>query len=486
MQPCLTTVSATHGGRHDQLQRRPAHRSATAPPTSPATAPAAGGRTVLIDNNPPAHPRAVDARRRRGLAADQRLRPRLGEPRPGAGEPDRRRLLADHRRRRLRHRRPVRRRPRPPRPRRPLACPPPAPTRCSCGCATRRGTRRRASAVTVPLRFDDVQPAGRLRGRGAGGAGAGGRSPTSTPGPASGADPLPPRRRASAGPSCRPSSSPATPGAADLVAPMPELGLGTFVFRADAADAAGNTASTTLRADGTQMAIRRVPPPPVAGAGPRASRGSSPRLRGGHGRGDSLTVPFGAPALLSGRLDPGRRRRPRRPRAAGRLPPLARRARCRPRRRPCGPASRAASSCGSPPGPSRRVTVAFAGDGGLEEPARRPALELRVRSGVSLRAVPRTLRTGQAVRLGGRVRSRGAPIPRRGKLVAIQYLEAGDPPLAPGPRHPQRPPRPLPRPLPLPLRQRAGGDPAAGDGPGGGALALRARLLAAGHGPGPG
>ena len=54
---------------------------------------------------------------------------------------------------------------------------------------------------------------------------------------------------------------PGTAGAADLVAPMPELGLGTFVFRADAADAAGNTASTTLRADGTQMAIRRVPPP---------------------------------------------------------------------------------------------------------------------------------------------------------------------------------------------------------------------------------
>jgi hypothetical protein len=28
------------------------------------------------------------------------------------------------------------------------------------------------------------------------------------------------------------------------------------------------------------------------------------------------------------------------------------------------------------------------------------------------------------VKLSGRVRSRGAPVPRRGKLVAIQYLEA--------------------------------------------------------------
>ena len=32
--------------------------------------------------------------------------------------------------------------------------------------------------------------------------------------------------------------------------------------------------------------------------------------------------------------------------------------------------------------------------------------------------------TGEAVRLWGRVRTRGAPLPRRGKLVAIQYLEA--------------------------------------------------------------
>jgi len=75
-----------------------------------------------------------------------------------------------------------------------------------------------------------------------------------------------------------------------------------------------------------------------------------------------------------------------------------------------------------PAGPSRRVTVAFAGDDGLES-ARRPGLELRVRSGISLRAVPRSLRTGQAVVLSGKVKSRGAPIPRRGKLVAIQYLE---------------------------------------------------------------
>jgi hypothetical protein len=66
--------------------------------------------------------------------------------------------------------------------------------------------------------------------------------------------------------------------------------------------------------------------------------------------------------------------------------------------------------------------VTFPGDGGLE-PASRRALELRVRSGISLRLAPQSLRTGQVVRLSGKVRSKGAPIPRRGKLVAIQYLE---------------------------------------------------------------
>jgi hypothetical protein len=221
------------------------------------------------------------------------------------------------------------------------------------------------------------------------------------------------------------------PGKAHLVAPMPELGYGTYVFRADAVDAAGNSASTSLRADGTQMAIRREPPPPVAKAVPlpkakpqpqvRAKARLFARLRGGHGRGDSLTVPFGAPALLSGRLT----------RADG--APLADRELrvvSHPSHGALAPIAVQTVRTGDqggfetrlPAGPSRRVTVIFSGDDALE-PARRPALELRVRSGLSLRAEPTRLQTGQAVRLSGSVKSAGAPIPRRGKLVAIQYLE---------------------------------------------------------------
>ncbi|HVD39939.1 MAG TPA: hypothetical protein VNC16_02895 [Solirubrobacterales bacterium] len=207
-------------------------------------------------------------------------------------------------------------------------------------------------------------------------------------------------------------------GKADLVAPMPDLGTGTFVFRADAADAAGNTASTSLRADGTQMTVRRVPPPRV----PKAKSRLFARLRGGHGRGDSLTVPFGAPALVSGRLT-------RATDGAG-ITDREVRIVSRPSRGALVPIAAAAVRTGEqggfelrlPPGPSRRVTVSFAGDGGLE-PARRPGLELRVRSGVSLRVGPSNLRTGQALRLAGKVKTWGAPIPRRGKLVAIQYLE---------------------------------------------------------------
>lgn len=203
-----------------------------------------------------------------------------------------------------------------------------------------------------------------------------------------------------------------------LVAAMPELGFGTYVFRADAADSAGNTASSTLRSDGAEMAIRRIAP----NVAPRAKARLFARLRGGHGRGDALTVPFGGPALLSGRLTradgagvPGRTLRVVQHPSRGALAPLA--------VSTVTTGDQGGFELRLEPGPSRRVNVTFPGDGGLEE-ASRPPLELRVRSGVSLRVKPTELANGQVVKLSGRVRGRGAPIPRRGKLVAIQYLES--------------------------------------------------------------
>jgi len=225
----------------------------------------------------------------------------------------------------------------------------------------------------------------------------------------------------------------ADPGRGMLVAGTPDLQPGTYVFRVEVSDGAGNRAATTLRADGTEMAIRKLPPPvapqrpaapaaPKAAPSPRAKTRLFARLRGGDGRGDSVTIPFGAPVAVSGRLT----------RADG-AALAARQVRIvsRPSRGALGPALDTIAVTGERggfelrigPGPSRRIVVSFPGDDGLA-PATRPPLEVHVASGVSLRAAPQSLRTGQAVRLSGRVRRGGAALPRRGKLVAIQYREA--------------------------------------------------------------
>jgi hypothetical protein len=213
---------------------------------------------------------------------------------------------------------------------------------------------------------------------------------------------------------------------AELVARLPsDLGPGTYVFRADAADAAGNTASSTRRSDGTEMTVRKVAGEPIA-AVKRAEpvRGKTrifARLRW-HGRnGTELTVPFGTEATLSGRLvdDDG----------AG-LAGRALRVVARPSRGALARARVEAPQTGShggfqlqlPVGTSRRIAVSFPGDKGLGAAERSP-LTLRVRSGVELKTSSSRLRTGESVRFSGRVRSLGAPLPRRGKLVSVQYFE---------------------------------------------------------------
>jgi hypothetical protein len=162
-----------------------------------------------------------------------------------------------------------------------------------------------------------------------------------------------------------------------------------------------------------------------AASGPAARRAKTRlfvRLRGGHGKGDALTVPFGAPALLSGRLTSaagaglaGRRIKVVARPSHGALAPRA------VERITTGERGGFVLRLG--PGTSRRISVSFPGNDSLA-PAGHRSLDLRVRSGLTLEAAPGALRTGEAVWLGGRVRSRGAPIPRRGKLIAIQYLEA--------------------------------------------------------------
>lgn len=225
-------------------------------------------------------------------------------------------------------------------------------------------------------------------------------------------------------------------GAARLVARLPdELAPGTYLFRAEAIDGAGNEATSTRRADGTQMALRKLPDArpasstsrPAIAAAPAKARSRAKtrlfaRLLRGRRRGGSVTVPFGAAAALRGRLlsadGAGL--------AGRRLRVVSRFSRGSFRRRQVETVrtgKRGGFRLALRRGPSRRVTVRFRGAPGLA-PSRRAGMALRVSGGISLRAKPLALRTGEAVRLWGRVRSRGAPLPRRGKLVAIQYYES--------------------------------------------------------------
>jgi hypothetical protein len=419
MRPCKTNESTTHWVDTTKLSDG-SHAVVHCTTDFAGNGACTGAHQFLVDNNPPAHPRAVvlvggEGWRRtndfdlawenpdQGLASP--IAGAVWRVSGGAGFDTGIRFAAGRDRRSLAD----------------LSVPGAGSYSLQLWLRDEAGNEAPTSALKVPLRFDDIRPQvafsiendeRQLKAEVA----------DEHSGPASGQI-LYRRVDAEQWIELPTKLVPGAAGAADLVAPMPELGVGTFVFRADAADFAGNTASTTLRADGTQMAIRRVPPPPVAQAKPvpRAKSRLFARLRGGHGRGDSLTVPFGAPALVSGRLT--------RADGAG-LGGRELRIVSRPSRGALQPPAVEAVRTGEqggfelrlPPGPSRRVTVTFVGDGGQEE-ARRQGLELRVRSGISLRAVPRQLRTGQAVTLSGKVKSEGAPIPRRGKLVAIQYLE---------------------------------------------------------------
>jgi hypothetical protein len=215
-------------------------------------------------------------------------------------------------------------------------------------------------------------------------------------------------------------------GSAQILARLPgDLGPGTYVFRASAVDGAGNATTTTHRADGTEMTVRKVAPGTIA-AVKRAEpvRGKTrifARLDW-HGRsGTELTVPFRAAAVLSGRLlsAAGAGLAGRTLRVVSR-PSRGALASTRVDAVDTGPHGRFQLSLAA--GTSRRIVISFAGETSLDGASRGP-LTLRVRGGIDLLVLPRALRTGDAVRFQGRVRTVGAPLPRRGKLIAIQYYE---------------------------------------------------------------
>jgi hypothetical protein len=292
------------------------------------------------------------------------------------------------------------------------------------------GNETASSAATLPLRFDDVPPGVAFEPAAAGDAvpsQISAQISDAHSGPASGE--IHYRRLGSEQWTELPAKFQrgASADSAALLARVPsDLTPGIYVFRADAVDAAGNAVSTTRRVDGTEMTVRKLPGSPVAGVKRaevvRAKARIFARLRWGRRSGTELTVPFRVVASLTGRLLDAD--------GAG-LADRALHVVSRPSRGALGKATVDVVKTGShggfqlslSAGPSRRIAVAFRGDAGLDAAERSP-LTLRVRSGIDLRVTPRQLHTGEAVHFSGRVRSLGAPLPRRGKLVAIQYYES--------------------------------------------------------------
>ncbi|MDX6610311.1 MAG: hypothetical protein QOF85_2236 [Solirubrobacterales bacterium] len=387
------------------------------------------GRTILIDNNPPAHPRELtlaggDGWRRTNDFDPTWINPDQGPASPiggaswritgPAGYDSGAKFLAGHDLRGLQN----------------LFVPRAGVYSLGVWLRDEAGNETASSAASLPLRFDDVPPGVAFEPAPAGDA-----PPAQIvvqisdvhSGPSGGE--IHYRRLGSEQWTELPAKFQRGESAdsATLLARLPtDLGPGTYVFRADAVDAAGNAANSTRRADGTEMTVRKLPGSPVSGvkrAEPvRAKARVFARLRWRGRSGTELTVPFRVAAALTGQLLDAD--------GAG-LSGRTLRIVSRPSRGALGRARVDTVQTGPhggfqlrlPAGPSRRIAVAFPGDTRLEAAERSP-LTLRVRSGVEFHVAPRELPTGASVDFSGRVRSLGAPLPRRGKLVAIQYYES--------------------------------------------------------------
>jgi hypothetical protein len=253
-------------------------------------------------------------------------------------------------------------------------------------------------------------------------------------------------------------------GAATLSARLPDLGAGTYFLRVVATDVAGNASSAQTRVSESAAEAHGAAPGPGgkgAGAGAKGpGRTGKAPLSGTDGRtsasgqathltvrlvasgggrggarstrsdaadrrasagGPGLTVDYGTAVEVRGRLTDAQRRGV----DGGPVTVVVRGAAGiggAPERRRVLTDRGGRFGLRLPAGTSRRLAVAFHGGDGLAAAPRR-SLALRVRAAVSLAAEPTELDTGESVRLHGRVLLGPARVSRRGKLVAIQYLE---------------------------------------------------------------
>jgi len=179
---------------------------------------------------------------------------------------------------------------------------------------------------------------------------------------------------------------------------------GTYEFRAEGTDRAGNTAVTGRRSDGSEM-VTVGPFRAVTEVRDLLVNGKR-RARAGYGR----------PITVSGRLLANGRPVPGAPVALEEA--FAAGSRRATRSTPVVTDSTGRFSARLRPGPSRTVVAGFAGDLQRLGTRSRPA-QARIRSGVSLR-VPKRVRAGRRTSFRGRIRAKGADFSRSGKSVEIQ------------------------------------------------------------------
>lgn len=194
--------------------------------------------------------------------------------------------------------------------------------------------------------------------------------------------------------------------------PSDDVAAGIYEFEARVIDRAGNCFVTGRRGNGSPMILR---------APLKETTSLVARLRWKRKSGLALRVPYGKTVRITGRLtgNDGKALAGQRIRVAE-TPAFGARS--------TGSTTSATTgqdgyfSVVLPQGTSRRISVAFGGNP-RQTAANAGPLELRVKGSLSFQAAPKRLKTGQRLRLRGRVQSRWAQIPGRGSLVAIQYFE---------------------------------------------------------------
>ena len=201
---------------------------------------------------------------------------------------------------------------------------------------------------------------------------------------------------------------------AELAAAIPDdrLERGTYELRATAWDAVGNSATTTVRADGNRMVLD------LPLRGDTTLSASLSRAGGAHRARRTIRVGYRRRAWLRGAL-----------RSSGAVLPHTRVAIQTRRlgRREWRPLTELVTdghgryAVGLPRGTSREVRVRFPGNRSLQ-PAD-AVVKLLVRGWAKLRLEPRNLRRGGTITFRGRVGLFRTSLPASGKLIQIQYLD---------------------------------------------------------------